>query len=164
MWTRRLSFLTLALLGVFSFCLAQEKMGGMQHDKHVMLSPDEMKWGPAPPALPPGAQIALLQGDPSKAGASFTVRVKFPDGYKVPPHWHPSDENVTVIQGTLWMGVGDKHDTASAREMPAGSFMLMPKGTRHFAQAKGETIVNITSTGPFEVNYVNPADDPRLKK
>lgn len=161
----RLCFLTLALLAVFALSFAQhgtEKMGAGGHDKHVIISPADIKWGPGPPSLPAGAQVAVLQGDPTKAGA-FTVRLKFPDGFKVPPHWHPSDENVTVLQGSLLISVGDKFDDAAARELPAGSFALMPKGVRHSALAKGETIINIHSMGPFEVSYVNPADDPRKK-
>jgi quercetin dioxygenase-like cupin family protein len=128
-----------------------------------MISPDQVKWGPGPPSLPAGAELAVLSGDPSKAG-SFTMRVKFPAGFKVPPHWHPTDENVVVISGTMLLGEGDKFDEAAAHELPAGSFMVMPKQMRHFAMAKEESIVQIYGTGPFAVNYVNAADDPRKAK
>ena len=114
-------------------------------------------------SLPPGAKMGVLVGDPSKAGMPYVVRAKLPDGYKVPPHWHPSDENVTVLQGTLLMGTGEKFDPAKAEEMPTGSFMRMPKTMRHYAIAKGETIIQLHGIGPFEINYVNPADDPRKK-
>ncbi|HKQ78096.1 MAG TPA: cupin domain-containing protein [Blastocatellia bacterium] len=127
---------------------------------HTMVMPGDLKWGPAPPALPPGAQIAVLAGDPTKAGP-FTIRVKFPDGYKIMPHWHPTDENITVIEGVLGMGTGEKFDQSAAHELTAGSFARMPKGTRHYAWAKGETVVQVHSDGPFVVNYVNPNDDPR---
>jgi quercetin dioxygenase-like cupin family protein len=127
---------------------------------HVMITPNDVKWGPAPPALPAGAQMAVLSGDPSKAGL-FTIRAKFPDGYKIPAHWHPTDENVTVLQGTFAMGVGDKLDEANAHDMTAGSFVRMSKGTRHFALAKGETVIQVHADGPFVINYVNPNDDPR---
>jgi quercetin dioxygenase-like cupin family protein len=163
----QMGFLLLALLAVVSLSIASNGQEGKHdsastgmHAAHIMVAPDQLKWGPAPPALPPGAQVAAIEGDPSKAGA-FTIRVKFPDGYRVPPHWHPTDERVTVIQGTLGMGLGEKFDPAAGREMPAGSYALMPQGTRHFAWANGETIIQVSGTGPFTVTYVNPADDPR---
>jgi hypothetical protein len=130
---------------------------------HVMVTPDDVKWGPAPPGLPPGAKLAVLAGDPSKAGVPYTIRARFPDGYKVPPHWHPVDENVTVLRGTLGVGRGEKFDRAAGKELPAGSFSRMPKGMRHFAWAKGETVIQVHGIGPFEIHYVNPADDPREK-
>jgi quercetin dioxygenase-like cupin family protein len=129
---------------------------------HVMLTPDKIKWGPAPPSLPSGAQVAILAGDPTQKGA-YALRVKFPDGFKVPPHWHPTDENVTVIQGTFNMGRGEKFNAADTQALPAGSYVRMPKTMRHFAWAKGETIVQVHGMGPFEINYVNPEDDPRKK-
>jgi quercetin dioxygenase-like cupin family protein len=131
-------------------------------DGHVIVTPDKLQWKPHP-ALPAGAMAAVLSGDPTKAGSVFAVRVKLPDGYKVPPHWHPSDENVTVIQGTLLIATGDKFDMTKLESVPAGSFMHMPKEMRHFAATKGETILQVHGVGPFEVNYVNPADDPRKK-
>jgi anti-sigma factor ChrR (cupin superfamily) len=130
---------------------------------HSMATPGEMKWGPAPPALPAGAQIAVLDGDPGKA-APFVMRLKFPDGYKIPPHWHSGAENITTISGTFMMGLGDKYDAAAMHTLPAGSFAMMPKEGRHYATVKGETIVQIHGTGPFDVNYINPADDPSKKK
>ena len=129
---------------------------------HKMITPDQLKWGPAPPSLPPGAQMAVLDGDPTKPG-SFTVRAKFPDGYAVPPHGHPTDENLVVISGTLMLGTGDKLEASAMHAMPAGSFSKMPKTVRHYVQTKGETIVQIYGTGPFAVTYVNPKDDPRKK-
>ena len=132
------------------------------HDEHVFVTPDMLKWGPGPGALPPGAQVAPLAGDPAKEGL-FTIRFKFPDGYKIPPHWHPTDENITVLKGTFMMGTGEKFDADAATALPVGGFGHMPKEERHFAFAKGETIVQLHSTGPFQVNYVNPEDDPRKK-
>ncbi|HEX8889644.1 MAG TPA: cupin domain-containing protein [Pyrinomonadaceae bacterium] len=166
----QLSFLILALVAAVTLVLARSGQAtknsfhvGGKDDGHILLSPDQMKWGPAPPSLPAGAQLAVLEGDPSKAGVPFTIRAKFPDGYKIPPHWHPTDEKVTVLQGTFGAGLGEKFDPAAGHEMPTGSFALMPKGVRHYAWAIGETVVQVSGTGPFEVNYVNPADDPRKK-
>jgi quercetin dioxygenase-like cupin family protein len=129
---------------------------------HKMITPDQIKWGPAPPSLPPGAQLAVLDGDPAKPG-SFTIRGKFPDGYVVPPHWHPTDEHVVVISGTLMMGTGDKAEPSAMHALAAGSFSRIPKTMHHFVQAKGETIIQVSGMGPFVVNYVNPSDDPRKK-
>jgi mannose-6-phosphate isomerase-like protein (cupin superfamily) len=153
------------LLAAFTWSFAQKGKGTMGHSKtaHVTLTPDELKWGPAPPGLPPGAQLAVLRGDPSKAGMAFHMRAKFPDGYKVAPHWHPTDENIIVIQGTMMIGTGDTFDESKMKELPAGSYGLMPKRMHHFVQARGESIVDIYGTGPFAITYVNPADDPRKK-
>ena len=129
---------------------------------HVILTPGDMKWGPAPPVLPAGAQVAVLDGDPFKPGF-FTLRLKFPDGYKIPAHTHPTDENIVVVQGMFKAGMGDAYSESGLHEFPVGSFLKMPKRMRHFASAKGETIVQIYGTGPFVVNYVNPNDDPVKK-
>ena len=131
-------------------------------DGHVIVKADAVKWGPGPPALPPGAKAAVLVGDPSKA-APYVLRAMMPDGYKVPPHWHPTDENVTVIKGTLMVGKGEKFSMEHSEAVPAGGFMRMPKEMKHFAWAKGETIIQVHGVGPFDITYVNPSDDPRKK-
>jgi hypothetical protein len=159
-----LAWLTSASLGPVQ---AEGKGGKEEHGKagkgHVMVTPDRLKWGPAPAGLPPGAQVTVVAGDPSRAGAPYVLRAKLPDGYRVPPHWHPVDENVTVLKGILGMGPGEKFDPKAGKELPAGSFSRMPKGTRHYAWAKGETIIQVHGVGPFEIHYVNPGDDPRKK-
>jgi quercetin dioxygenase-like cupin family protein len=162
----QLCLVIVALLGVVSLGLAQtvqkaKRHATSGHAAHVLVTPDQVKWGPAPPSLPAGAQLAVLEGDPSKAGVPFAVRAKFPDGYRVPPHWHPTVERVVVIQGSLGLGMGDKFDEAAGQELPVGSYASMPKGVRHYAWAIGETVVQISGVGPFEVIYVNAADDPR---
>jgi len=130
--------------------------------KHVMVTPNDVKWGPAPPGLPAGAELAVLDGDPGKAGL-FTIRAKFPDGYKVPPHSHPTDEHVSVISGTLKAGSGAKWDDASMHSLAAGSYAKMVKRMNHYVMAQGETIVQITGMGPFVITYADPKDDPRKK-
>lgn len=129
--------------------------------KHVLTTPDQITWGPAPPALPPGAQAAVLDGDPAVAGKPFAVRIKFPANYRVPPHWHPADENVVVISGTLMIGMGDKMDEAAVQAMPAGTYGKLPRQMHHYAMTKAETVVHLYGIGPFAVTYVNPKDDPR---
>lgn len=127
---------------------------------HVALEPSALKWGDAPPGLPAGAKVAVLSGDPSKAGP-FAIRAKFPAGYKISPHWHPSDENITVISGTFALGMGDAFDQAAMQGLPAGGYSVLPAKMNHFAMAKTAAVIQITGMGPFAITYVNPADDPR---
>jgi quercetin dioxygenase-like cupin family protein len=129
--------------------------------KHVLLTPDQLKWGPAPESLPAGAQMAVVDGDPAVAGKPFAIRAKFPAGYRVPPHWHPADENVVVISGALALGMGDKMDEASMHTLPPGGYAKMPRQMHHYALSKGETVIQVYGMGPFGVTYVNPKDDPR---
>jgi quercetin dioxygenase-like cupin family protein len=154
--------LAMSVLGE-SAARPQDKAGHPGGGGHQAVRPDALKWGPGPPGLPPRAELAVLVGDPGKAGSAYVVRARLPDGYRIPPHWHPSDENVTVLQGVLLMGTGETFDPARAEALPAGSFVRMPAGTRHAAAAKGETVIQLHGVGPFEVTYVNPADDPRKK-
>ena len=130
---------------------------------HVMMAPADLKWSDGPPSLPAGAKIAILNGDPKKEGL-FTMRLEFPAGFKIPPHTHPGAEHVTVISGSFNMGHGAKFDEAAARELTAGSFSLMPAGMQHFGWTKTGCVVQVHAMGPFEINYVNPTDDPRQAK
>ena len=132
-------------------------------EQHVILTPADFKWRDAPPALPPGGKMAVLSGDPGKKGL-FTVRLQMPAGYKVPPHSHPTAEHITVISGVFYAGAGDKFDEAAGKQLEAGSYVVMPAGMTHYAWSRGETEIQITSMGPFEIKYVNPADDPRNAK
>lgn len=128
----------------------------------TIFNPDQLKWTEGPPSLPAGVKSAVLEGDPTKEGP-FTLRLKFPDGYRIPPHWHSSPERVTVISGTFNLGQGEKADISKGMELPSGSFFLMDPKSAHYAWATGETVVQINGTGPWGINYVNPADDPRKK-
>lgn len=129
----------------------------------IMVSPADVKWGDASPALPPGAKAALLSGDPKLEGP-FVMRVKLPADYKVPPHFHPGNENVTVLSGTFHAAMGDTFDASKAKAMSAGSFLLLPAKNPHFVFTKEETIIQVSASGPWTLTYVNPADDPRNKK
>ena len=128
----------------------------------IVAMPDRITWGPAPPALPPGARVAVLEGNPSEAGP-FTMRVNLPDRYRIPPHHHPSTEHVTVLSGTFNVGMGEKFDATAMTPLPAGTFAALSPGVRHFAEARGETILQLHGVGPWELTYVNPADDPRRR-
>jgi quercetin dioxygenase-like cupin family protein len=119
-------------------------------------------WGPAPPVLPAGARLAVMQGDPSQP-AFFTVRLEFPDGYRLAPHWHPTDESITVISGTFLVGMGDTLDAAKVSALPTGGFVFAGANQHHYAIARGRTVVQINGLGPFALTYVNPKDDPRNK-
>jgi len=126
----------------------------------VVHAPPETQWGPVPPALPAGAQIAVLQGNPFAAGV-YTLRLKMPNGYTVPPHFHPTDEMVTVISGNLQVGMGDAIDQKAMMKLNAGGFVTAPAQMHHYVIANGETIVQVHGMGPFAITYVNPQDDPR---
>lgn len=151
--SRVIAFAALVLLSLS----AQAQSG------HVMLTMDDVKWTDGPPALPKGAQLFMMEGNPPDA-APFTMRLKFPANYKVPPHWHPAIEHATVLKGTLHLGMGEKMDTAQAKTLAVGSFAVIPPKSAHFAWTEEETIVQLHGVGPWGVNYVNPADDPRGKQ
>lgn len=129
-------------------------------DHHITHGADQIPWKDGPRSLERGAQMAVLEGDPSKREL-FTMRLKLPDGYRIAPHWHPNYERVTVPSGTFRLGHGDRFDAAAAEPLDAGSYTTMPPKMRHFAIAEGETIIQLTSVGPWKINYVNPDDDPR---
>ena len=132
------------------------------HGRHLVTLPDQLQWQDGK-ALPPGAKVAILEGDPTQEGY-FAMRVKLPDGYRIPPHSHPCHERVTVLSGTFHLGTGEKFDKSSARALPAGTYTSMEPGMRHFAWTAGETQLQITTIGPWGITYVNPADDPRSEK
>ena len=122
--------------------------------------PQPFVWVKAPAAYPAGAEIMLIEGDTGKP-VPFTLRFRFPDGYALPPHQHPIEEHVTVIQGTFVVGMGASGNRETAVEMPTGSFILIPALTQHYVFAKGVTITHVHGIGPSGIAYVNPADDPR---
>lgn len=131
--------------------------------EHRTFLPADIKWVDAPPSLPKGAKLAVLYGDMTAPGL-FSARALLPAGYKVPPHFHPADEKVTVISGEFFMGVGDKWDETKGHAIPQGGMSIMPKGTHHFAWVKGETVIQIDAMGPWGITYLNPQDDPRNAK
>ena len=130
-------------------------------EAHMMVSPDELKWADVA-SVPPGAKVTVIEG-PLNEAVPITFRLKFPADYKLPAHWHPGIEHVTVISGTFNMGTGDKLDPSKTRPLSAGSVAIMQPKTNHFAWTKEETIVQVHGVGPWAINYVNPADDPRKK-
>jgi len=129
----------------------------------VQVTPSEIQWVDAPPSLPAGARMAVLSGDPKKAGL-FVMRLKLPADYKIMPHSHPADEHVTVLSGAIIVTMGDTFDPAKGKALPVGSYALLPARTNHFAFFKEETIIQLNNMGPWDITYANPADDPRKKK
>jgi anti-sigma factor ChrR (cupin superfamily) len=129
-----------------------------------IFTPDAIQYGPAPSFVQPGAQLAVLEGDPMASTGDYTVRLKMPDGYRIAPHWHPKRENVTVISGTFKVGMGDKFDESSMLTFPAGSFAYLDPDMHHYAMASGEVVVQIHGMSPVQFNYVNPEHDPGRKK
>jgi quercetin dioxygenase-like cupin family protein len=120
----------------------------------------ELKWGPAPPVFPKGATMAVVSGDPSKA-EMFTIQLSMPDGYKIAPHFHPTDESVEVLKGTFLVGMGDTLDVSKAKTMKEGEKGSIAANMHHYGTAKGATVLSVTAMGPFVLTYVNPADDPQ---
>lgn len=148
---------TLAIVAsIAGLSVAQEKQ------EPSINSPDKLTWKDGPASLPKGAKIAILEGDPGKSGP-FVFRVKLPDGYKIPPHTHPKTERVTIVSGKFFLGMGDKFSAKHAVELTAGTYGNWPAGMKHFVWVEGETIVQFHGDGPWSIEYVYPADDPRRK-
>lgn len=124
---------------------------------------NEIKWVDGPDSLPKGAKIAVLEGDPDKKGL-FVFRLKLPDGYRVPAHTHPKTERITVLEGTFNVGMGKTFDQNATKPMSPGTYGYWPAGMTHYVWAKDETILQYHGEGPWTINYVNPADDPRKMK
>jgi quercetin dioxygenase-like cupin family protein len=158
-------FLTVALVGIFTWAgLAfTSAANDKSHEKNAF-TPDTISWVAAPPVVQPGAQFAVLEGDPTASTGDFTIRLKMPDGFRIAPHWHPNRENVTIISGTFKVGMGDAFDPSKMQTFTAGSFAFLDPNMHHYAEASGETIVQVHGQSPLQFNYINPADDPSKSK
>jgi quercetin dioxygenase-like cupin family protein len=122
-----------------------------------------LHWGPAPAVFPQGARMAVVQGDPGKAGL-FTIELAMPGGYRIPPHFHPTDEHVVIKKGSFLVGMGDALDLKQTKPMAVGDTGTIPAMAHHFAATKGATVVSVTAMGPFAMTYVHPQDDPQNAK
>ena len=152
-------FVLVALLCGALFAVARPNSS----EKHAF-TPDNISWGPVPAFVPAGAQLAVVEGDPTASTGDYTIRLKMPDGYRIAPHWHPKRENVTVISGTLKFGMGDRFEVDKMVGFPAGSFAYLDPDMHHYVMASGETIVQIHGMSPVQFNYLNPTDDPSRRK
>jgi hypothetical protein len=148
-----------ALLGLAGAVAAGQGMNAPA--EHRTLTPAEVVWGAAPASLPKGASFAVLAGDPTRPGP-FTFRAKLPPGFRLMPHWHPTTEYQTVLEGTYSVGMGERFDMAALKALPPGSFSVMPPEMRHFGYTKDGVTLQVHGMGPFTVTYVNAADDPRI--
>ena len=151
----RMGRVLVALLGIAALAMAalsQEKKEATEAHKIVHFG--DLKWTP----IIKGCDLAPVAGDMNAEGAAFVLRIRCTDGTKIPAHWHPTDENVTVLKGTFLVGMGESFDESKLQTMNVGNFATMPKEMRHFAMSKGETIVQIHAMGPFKVNWVNPSE------
>ena len=153
----RMGTVCVALIGIAAMATAvysQEKKEGAEAHKIVHFG--DLKWTP----IIKGCDLAPVSGDSNTEGAPFVLRIRCADGIKVPAHWHPTDEHLTVLKGTFLVGMGESFDEAKLQAMNFGNFLTMPKEMRHFGLCKGETIVQVHGTGPFKVNWVNPSEVP----
>lgn len=151
--------IALALLFVFSAPLAGVAQQHQGQDHHAVAKADALTWS-APAAYAKGAQLAVLKGDPTKEGL-YVVRLKVPAGYKIAPHTHPNDENVTVLTGAFTIGTGDTFDETKGETLKPGGYSFVMKGMTHYAWFPEETVIQLHGMGPQGITYVNPADDPR---
>jgi quercetin dioxygenase-like cupin family protein len=162
---KRNLFLALGVAAMFSWTLLAFTSPAHEpiQEKNAFTS-DGIPWGPAPSVVRPGAQFAVLEGDPTASTGDFTVRLKMPDGFRIAPHWHPNRENVTVISGTLRVGMGDQFDSSKTNAFSAGSFAFLDPDMHHYVMASGETVVQVHGQSPMQFNYVYPEDDPSKTK
>jgi ChrR Cupin-like domain len=149
-------FLVGCLLAASVINLAQPQRTGPDHS---IVAPPDIQWK----ALRPGAEIAVISGDPTKAGSPFVVRFRYHGKSRIPPHWHPVDENLTVLNGTFRIGMGERGDEAATTALGVGAYALLPAKMPHYAWADDNTVVQAHGIGPFTINYVNPEDDPAKK-
>lgn len=130
---------------------------------HMVVPADKVQYAAAPPILPPGAQLAVLDGNPAEKG-TIVMRLKLPANYKIPAHWHSTDERITVLSGTFNVGMGDKLAVPGSQALTPGGFLYLPAKMHHFAWTSSPTVVQINLEGPFDLNYVDPNDNPQTKK
>jgi hypothetical protein len=128
--------------------------------EQLIYRPADIEWQPGPGSFQPGSEFAVLEGNPSEPGV-FTMQIRMPDGFEIAPHWHPGVERVTVLSGSFHLGHGENFNRQTAQRLPTGSHFSLPPEMRHFAFTEGETVIQLSSIGPWEITYVDPADDPR---
>lgn len=154
--------INLGIAGIaLAIALSAHADDSMQHSNVVFVNAADLKWTEAPPELPKGMQVAILYGNPFKAG-EYAMRLKMPDGYKIPPHWHSHDEQLTIMQGTFALHLNGTM-SPDAHVLEAGGYHYLPAKMHHSAEVKGETIVQVQGMGPFDIHYLNATDNPNPK-
>jgi hypothetical protein len=147
-------------LGVVAISLLASTAPAFAQSAHVLVPADKVQWGPVPPVLPAGAEIAVLEGNPSEKGP-LTLRLRFPAHYDIPAHWHSMSERLTVLSGSFNVGMGDRLDRHATQTLASGGYVSLPAKMHHFAWAATPTVVQINLEGPFDIFYVNPDDNPQ---
>ena len=147
-------------LGILVVGLTSSIAPAFAQSSHILVPPDKVQWGPVPPVLPAGAEIAVLEGNPSEKGP-LTLRLRFPANYNIPAHWHSMSERLTVLSGAFNVGMGDKLDRKATQMLAPGGYVSLPAKMHHFAWAATPTVVQINLEGPFDIFYVDPADNPQ---
>ena len=142
--------------------LAPTAVRAQSEDSLRQYRPADLVWTPGPSVLPPGMEGVNLVGSATQPGP-FTNRMRWPAGYRLPPHFHNTAARVTVISGTLYLGMGARFDTAGARPLPAGSFVVVPAGHARFEWVREQTVIQTEAIGPFDITYIDPRDDPRRR-
>ncbi len=162
-----LIFTLFSSLFLISSVHAQEHAGAVTDShstgEHIMVNSKNLTWKPGPASLPAGIQMAVLEGDLSKAGP-FTARIMLPANYHIAPHFHPAIEHVTVLEGSFYMGTGKEFNESAATELKTGDFAVMPKGFAHYAFSRDKATIQLHGIGPWGITYINEADDPRKKQ
>jgi len=149
-------------LAVFIVAVTVAAGAAVAQTAHILVPADKVQWGPAPPILPAGAQIAVLEGNPAEKGP-IVMRLKLPANYNIPAHWHSMAERLTVLSGSFHAGMGDKLDRKASQTLEPGGYVMLPAKMHHFAWTSAPTVVQINLEGPFDLFYVNPADNPQPK-
>jgi quercetin dioxygenase-like cupin family protein len=143
---------TVIAMSLFTIALANTMgMPGVANAA-MMVTPDDIKWMPSKQLQ--NVQVAIMDGDPKKAGSPYTMRLKLPDGYTIPLHWHPDTERLTILSGTIMFGVGDTMDRSKTTALGPGSYVVIPAYVRHWVTAKGATIFQVSGVAPFTVNFI----------
>jgi quercetin dioxygenase-like cupin family protein len=150
--SRSACVIALALVAFAGAGYSQESKAA--NSMHKIVRSGNLKWMP----IIKGCEIAVIEGNLDSADQPFVARFHCSDGAKTPPHWHPTDENLTVLKGTFLVGTGESFDESKLQAMNFGSYMMMPKEMRHFGMAKGDLILQVHGIGPFKVNWVNPSE------
>ncbi|MGH6830024.1 MAG: cupin domain-containing protein [Methylocella sp.] len=160
--TVRIITLSVAILAMPGLALAQGVMPTATNPpvNHDIVAPDQLVWK----TLIPGAEMTVVFGDPDKMGGLYVIRIRSKGEVKVPPHWHVTDEHITVLEGSFWIGPGEQFDASKLQEMKVGAHAVMPAGVRHFSLTKADNMIELFGEAPFVVNFVNPEDDPRKAK
>ncbi|MFW5833111.1 MAG: cupin domain-containing protein [Pseudomonadota bacterium] len=160
MTTRKVGIFAAAFLLVGGVGAGADELPDRGDGVPRMVQPEDLVWGPVA-SLPPGAEITVLEGDPESA-EPFTIRLRMPTGYLVPPHLQPGSARVTVLRGTFHFAHGDTFDRAETVALPVGGFAIMPPEEPMFGYTEGETVIQLHGRGPWAIEYLNPEDDPRI--